>query len=241
MSAAKKRLTELERLEIINQLERKNPPSKRYLGRSFNVSEGAIRKIWQNRDEIKRRSADMSEQRKSKKLRFSSAKYPELESQLYDWISVIRKANLPISPSIIIARANEIANNLSLEDFKASWMWFSRFRDWKELQGVYLHGEGGEVNKEDPALLEKLNKLYDEIITYDADRIYNMDETGIVFRMIPNYTYILPNEDVKTARGRKKAKERVSLIVCSNATGSHKLQCSMIGKPKAPACIKGRR
>ena len=80
MSAAKKRLTELERLEIINQLERKNPPSKRYLGRSFDVSEGAIRKIWQNRDEIKRRSAYMSEQRKIKKLRFSSAKYSELES-----------------------------------------------------------------------------------------------------------------------------------------------------------------
>ena len=52
MSAAKKRLTELERLEIINQLERKNPPSKLYFGKSFNVSEGAIRKIWQNRDEI---------------------------------------------------------------------------------------------------------------------------------------------------------------------------------------------
>ena len=61
----KKRLTELERLEIINQLERKNPPRKRYLRRSFNVSEGATRKIWQNRDEIKRRSADISEQRKS--------------------------------------------------------------------------------------------------------------------------------------------------------------------------------
>ena len=112
-------------MEIINKLKRKNPPSKRYLGRSFNVSEGAIIKIWQNRDEIKKRSTDMSKQRKSKKLRFSSAKYSDLESQLYDWISVIRKTNLPISPTIIIARANEIANNLSLEDFKAPWMWLS--------------------------------------------------------------------------------------------------------------------
>ena len=34
MSAAKKRLTELERLEIINQLERKNPLSKLYFGKS---------------------------------------------------------------------------------------------------------------------------------------------------------------------------------------------------------------
>ena len=51
-----------------------------------------------------------------------------------------------------------------------------------------------------------MNKLYVEIKTYDTERIYNIIETGIFFRMIPNYTYILPNEDVKTAR-RKKAKE----------------------------------
>ena len=49
------------------------------------------------------------------------AKYPELESQRYDWISVIRKASLPISPSTIIAKANKIANSLSFEDFKVSW------------------------------------------------------------------------------------------------------------------------
>ena len=58
-------------------------------------------------------------------------------------------------------------------------MWLSRYRDRKKLQGVYLHGEGGEVDKEYQALLEQLNKLYDEIKTCDAKRIYNMDETGI--------------------------------------------------------------
>ena len=41
----KRRLTEVERLEIINELEKKKTPSKRYLGRTYNVTEGAIRKI----------------------------------------------------------------------------------------------------------------------------------------------------------------------------------------------------
>ena len=36
----------------------------------------------------------------------------------------------------------------------------------------------------------------------------------------------------------KKAKERVSLVVCANATGMHKISCTLIGKVKFPACIK---
>ena len=40
-------------------------------------------------------------------LRVSSATHPEFESQLYDWIPVIRKVNLPVSFLIIIAKAKK--------------------------------------------------------------------------------------------------------------------------------------
>ena len=45
-------------------------------------------------------------------------------------------------------------------------------------------------------------------------------------------------EDVSSTRGKKKAKERVSLVVCANATVTHKIPYTLIGKPKSPACIK---
>ena len=32
----------------------------------------------------------------------------------------------------------------------------------------------------------------------------------------------------------------MSLVVCTNATGTHKIPCTLIGKPKVPACIKNR-
>ena len=79
-----------------------------------------------------------------------------------------------------------------------------RFFVHKALGTKYFERLFLSFNKLQQALLEQLNKLYDEIKTSDADRIYSMDETGIFFRMIPNYTYILPNEDVKITRGRKK-------------------------------------
>ena len=44
----------------------------------------------------------------------------------------------------------------------------------------------------------------------------------------------MPFKDLSTTRG-KKAKERLSLVVCANATGTHKVPCAIIGKPKSPA------
>ena len=50
----------------------------------------------------------------------------------------------------------------------------------------------------------------------------------------------MPFENVNNKQGKKKSKERVSLVVCANATGTHKIPCTLIGKAKFPACIKNR-
>ena len=109
------------------------------------------------------------------------------------------------------------------------------------MQQILLHGEGAEVDKEDPKLLAALDDLYATISRYNPENVYNMDETGLFFRLLPRYTLLMPFEDLSTTRGKKKAKERLSLVVCANATGTHKVPCTMIGKPKSPACIKQRQ
>ncbi len=60
-------------------------------------------------------------------------------------------AELPIPPSLAIAKAKSIASTLSIFDsnFKASWQWLSRFRTRRGLQKMLLHGEGAEVDKND--------------------------------------------------------------------------------------------
>jgi hypothetical protein len=106
---------------------------------------------------------------------------------------------------------------------------------------MLLHGEGAEVNKCDLGLLVALDDLYAIIAQYDLENVYNMDETTLFFRLLPRYSLLMPDEDISTTRGKKKSKDRVSLIVCTNTVGSHKIPCALIGKPKAPACIKGRQ
>ncbi len=103
---------------------------------------------------------------------------------------------------------------------------------------MLFHGEGAEVNKSDPGLLVALDDLYAIIAQYDLENIYNMDETGLFFRLLPRYSLLMSNEDISTTRGKKKSKDWVSLIVCANAVGTHKIPCTLIDKPKAFACIK---
>jgi len=105
---------------------------------------------------------------------------------------------------------------------------------------MLLHGEGAEVDKNDPELLSALEELYSIIAQYDPENVYNMDETGLFFRLLPRYSILMPNEDILSTRRKKKVKDRVSLIVCTDASRTHKIPCEMIGKPKEPACIKGR-
>ncbi len=83
--------------------------------------------------------------------------------------------------------------------------------------------------------------LYAIIAQYDPENVYNMDETSLFFRLLPRYSLLMPDEDISTTRGKKKSKDRVSLIVCANAVGTHKIPYALIDKPKAPACIKDRQ
>ena len=103
-----------------------------------------------------------------------------------------------------------------------------------------MFGEGAEVNKTDPQLLESLNKLYEIARKYPPSCIYNMDETGLFHRLLPHYSLLMPNKDISTVRGKKKAKDWVTLVVCANSDGSNTIPCCMIGKSKIPACSVGK-
>jgi hypothetical protein len=61
--------------------------------------------------------------------------------------------------------------------------------------------------------------------------VYNMDETGLFFRMLPDRSLVHVSEEKK---GVKKAKERVTVALCANASGSHKLKPLVIGHSKKP-------
>ncbi len=135
------------------------------------------------------RSALLSKEAKERTFRAFVGRFIKLEDMLYIWIDNMRYAKLPVSPTFAIAKAKSSASNLSIPEsnFKASWQWLSRFGAHRGLQKMILHGEGTEVNKNDPELLVALEELNVIIAYYDPENVYNMDETGLFFRSLLRY------------------------------------------------------
>ncbi|CAK9856376.1 unnamed protein product [Sphagnum jensenii] len=111
----------------ILKLSKTNAPSKRALAQEYIVSEGAIQKVWDNREAILERSALLSEEAKERTFQASVGRFTELEDMFYIWIDSMCRAKLPVLPSFAIAKAKNIASSLSIPEFhfKASWQWLS--------------------------------------------------------------------------------------------------------------------
>ncbi|GFW70400.1 tigger transposable element-derived protein 1 [Trichonephila clavipes] len=73
---------------------------------------------------------------------------------------------------------------------------------------------------------------------YSADQVFNADEAGLYWKKLPNRTYIAKDE--KTASGHKASKDRVTLLLCSNASGDRMLKPFLINKSLRPRALKGK-
>jgi hypothetical protein len=184
-----KRLNEHQRCQIILKLSKTNAPSKRAFACEYNVNKGAMRKVWDNQEAILEQSALLFEEVEKRTCRASVGRFTELEDMFYIWINSMRRAKLPVPPSLAIAKAKNIAPSLSIPEsnFKASWQWLSRFKAHRGLPKMFLHGGGVEVNKNDLELLAALKEFYKIIAKYDLENVYNMDETGLFFLLLPRY------------------------------------------------------
>jgi hypothetical protein len=69
---------------------------------------------------------------------------------------------------------------------------------------------------------------------YKDKDIFNMDETGLFWKLTPERTLA-----TEAGSGGKKSKDRITLALTTNADGSEKLEPWVIGKSKNPRCFKG--
>ena len=162
-----------------------------------------------------------------------STQYGAIEERVVAFVTLLRTMPkpLPVSFSIIKAKAEEMAKSLGETKLKVSSGWWEKVRKRNGIgKSVRLHGEAGEVDHEQ--IKSKIDEIRKDLESYDPENIYNWDETGLYFKLIPHSTYTARNEERRQVRGTKaqKVKDRVTLITCTNATGTHKIPRAMIGK-----------
>jgi hypothetical protein len=148
-------------------------------------------------------------------------------------------ANTPISGPLLQERALIYAQSVGNDSFKASNGWLEKFKGRHHVKWARLHGEGGSADTSQKAQ-QRMQQLKQICAEYAEEDIFNMDETGIFYRMMPSSSLLHPKEDPKECRGTKQEKSRITAVVCSNATGTQKLPLLVIGRSKRPkvrACL----
>ena len=96
-----------------------------------------------------------------------------------------------------------------------------------------LAGESAEVSVESTdAWLESLASL---LGGYEPRDVYNADETGLFFNVLPDRTLAYKGEP---CHGRKHSKDRLTVLLCVNSDGSDKQVPIVLGKSPKPSASR---
>ncbi|GFX97825.1 tigger transposable element-derived protein 1 [Trichonephila clavipes] len=110
----------------------------------------------------------------------------------------------------------------AVKELSASKGWLTGFLKRNPLHNIKITGESVTADEGAAKIFpEELAKIIEDG-DYSADQVFNADETGLYWKKLPNRTYIAKDE--KTASGHKASKDRVTLLLCSNASGDRMLK-----------------
>ncbi|KAF7890044.1 uncharacterized protein EAF02_002459 [Botrytis sinoallii] len=169
--------------------------------------------------------------------------YPALEEALLEWqIRYDRHPDAgPTTGDVLRLKATEFWQKLS--EYKDKPLPFDEGKTWStgfidgfkkrsSMKERRRFGEGAsaDIGPESEAIMEEIRRI---AALYDADDVYNCDETGLFWRDRPDRTL-----STFESAGRKKEKARLTALLTSNSTGTHKLPLWIIGKARTPQAFR---
>uniref|UniRef100_A0A4W3IPE2 HTH CENPB-type domain-containing protein n=1 Tax=Callorhinchus milii TaxID=7868 RepID=A0A4W3IPE2_CALMI len=222
-------LTLAQRVEVLKKLE--NKESQKSIAAEFDVDQSAISRIQKNREKILDEWQNNSNpERKRHRLR----KAEDVEAALLRWFSQARSQQVPVNGPLLMEKANSLATELGIE-FKATNGWLER---WKKKHSIQFKKKAGEYAGIDLQIVQewKDEKLHDILQRYEAKDIYNADETGLFWQMLPEKSLGFAWRD--SHHRSKQPKTQIMLLVGANMDGSDKLPLYTIGKNMWPRAFK---
>ncbi|XP_041361927.1 tigger transposable element-derived protein 4-like [Gigantopelta aegis] len=162
-------------------------------------SQSQVCRIAGKREDIRTRYECNKTNPERKRLR--SGKAEDVEGALSEWFDSARSRDIPVSGPILAEKAKDLAKHLHKEDFNPTNGWLSR---WKERHNIVYKRLHGEKKDADLVAADKWTQtvLPDILKTYEADDIYNADETGLYYRALPDGTLTVKSETVSGSKRR---------------------------------------
>ncbi|GFW22895.1 tigger transposable element-derived protein 1 [Trichonephila clavipes] len=181
------------------------------IGKHFNLGESTVRAIKKNEAAI--RNSVISGTKLSTKFAsyIRDVLLERTERAIAIWIEEQVQRRIPVSGYLIQEKALQF------------------YKSMKQGECATAHEGAAKI------FPEELAKIIEDG-DYSADQVFNADETGLYWKKLPNRTYIAKDE--KTASGHKASKDRVTLLLCSNASGDRMSKPLLINKSLRPRALK---
>ena len=148
--------------------------------------------------------------------RMNRVKFKALDDAVLLWLQEMRGKNIAINGPLLLEKATEFAHHLGETSFRASQGWLTKFKQRHGVICKVVSGEAAAVDSEVTSTWLRTT-LPTLLSRYSANDIYNADETGIFFEMLPNKTLAFKGEKCS---GGKESKTRITAMVCANITGT---------------------
>ncbi|XP_058793047.1 tigger transposable element-derived protein 1-like [Phymastichus coffea] len=239
---AKKVMSLEDKMKILDSLRRGEKVV--FLAQQYQVNESTIRTIRNNEKEIRETAEQVGVHGKTVKY-VRSTNMEKMEDMLYIWIKDKTRQRVPLSSAVIREQALYYFDYLNKEISKtnekitASKGWFEGFKKRYSLHNVKFSGESASA---DYKAATEFPKVFKELIAekgYHASQVFNCDETGLFWKKMPNRTFLTKDEN--KAAGFKISKDRYTLMLCSNASGTYKCKPLLVYKSENPRALKGKR
>ena len=160
--------------------------------------------------------------------------WPEVEEILVAWQKRIESNNFTTSGDILKQKAREIWDRLPHrpDDLQPVFSngWLCNFKERFHIKEITRHGEAASFPAYAEVEMAALRTIAGE---YKDEDIYNIDETGLYWKMMPSRGLA-----TQSMSGIKKDRARISLVLCTNASGTDRFPVWIIGKAKTPVALR---
>ncbi|XP_049291894.1 tigger transposable element-derived protein 1-like [Anopheles funestus] len=209
--------------------KRENGVSVIKLAREYNRTTSTICSILKDKEKLKALTVSKGVSRRSEKR---SQVIDDVERLLLIWINEKQQQGGNITQCSICEKAKRIFNDIvedlpssstSTEVFKASNGWFERFKKRTGIYNVIRHGEGAGGSNVKAA--NDFVKIFNDLVHtggYLPQQIFSCNETGLFWKKISNIACLTAEQ--KHPQHPKSMKDRLTLLLCANASGDLKIK-----------------
>ena len=236
--AKRQELSLQEKIEVLDKVK-KQPPnsSQRELAEIFKIPRSTLTRLINKEEELKSRWCEVfcHGHKPAKKLkRLRKGKAPEVDTALNQWFGTVTSKAQKLSGPILKEKAEGLAKKLGHTNFVATEGWLLCWKARHQIKYKRAHGVKGSADIKSaeewtstilPGLLEE----------YRLNGVYNANETGMYNLATTDGSLCYRHEKLS---GSKKAMERITVLCCTNLTGTDKCKLLVIGKSRRPRCFK---